>query len=178
MGIKTRTMGKVKKRAQKYRYHVNRKNMFKKLKKGPAIDSDILREHWDKKTSIKKNLKGMGLCADPNKLLAVPLTKDTLIPGNDEYLPYMDDESGTMPKTGVIENIENVAASGKKREEQMSADEKSFIAHLLEKYDWSDLKSMAKDYKNYWQHTSLQIKKKIDRFSRVFPDLFEQYTKS
>ena len=31
-------MGKVKKRAQKYRYHVNRKKMYKKLKKGPLIE--------------------------------------------------------------------------------------------------------------------------------------------
>jgi len=171
-------MGKVKKRAQKYRYHVNRKKMFKKMKKGPLIESDVLREHWDKKTSVKKNLKGMGLCADPNQMMSVPLTKETMIPGNDDYDPYYDEEKESTPKTNIIENIEKVAASGKKREEQMSADESKFISHLLQKYPLTDLEAMARDYKNYWQNTPLQIKKKIDRFARVHPQLYKDYTKA
>jgi len=171
-------MGKVKKRAQKYRYHVNRKKMFKKLKKGPLIESDVLREHWDKKTSVKKNLKGMGLCADPNQMMSVPLTKETMIPGNDDYDPYYDEEKESTPKTNIIENIEKVAASGKKREEQMSADESKFISHLLQKYPLTDLEAMARDYKNYWQNTPLQIKKKIDRFARVHPQLYKNYNKA
>merc|ERR1712179_850117 len=70
-------------------------------------------EHWDKKTSVKKNLKGMGLCADPNQMMSVPLTKETMIPGNDDYDPYYDEEKESTPKTNIIENIEKVAASGK-----------------------------------------------------------------
>ena len=33
-----------------------------------CVNSDVLRDHWNKKTSVKKNLKGMGLCADPNQV--------------------------------------------------------------------------------------------------------------
>ena len=59
----------------------------------------------------------------------------------------------------------------------MSADETKFISHLLQKYAVTDLESMARDYKNYWQNTPKQIKKKIDRFARVHPDLYKQYAK-
>ena len=70
------------------------------------------------------------------------------------------------------------AASGKKREEQMSVDETNFISHLLQKYPLSNLEAMARDYKNYWQNTPLQIKKKIERFARVHPQLYKEHAKS
>ena len=43
------------------------------------------------------------------KMLSVPLTKETMIPGNDDYDPYYDEEKESTPKTNIIENIEKVA---------------------------------------------------------------------
>merc|ERR1719187_2192123 len=101
-----------------------------------------------------------------------------MIPGNDDYDPYFDEERESASKTEIIDSIEKVAASGKKREEQMSADETKFISHLLQKYALTDLEAMARDYKNYWQNTPLQIKKKIERFSRVHGQQYKELTKA
>ena len=60
----------------------------------------------------------------------------------------------------------------------MSVDETNFISHLLQKYPLSNLEAMARDYKNYWQNTPLQIKKKIERFARVHPQLYKEHAKS
>ena len=69
-------------------------------------------------------------------------------------------------------------ASGKKREETMSSDEAKFVSHLLQKYALTDLEAMARDYKNYWQNTPLQIKKKIERFARVHNQQYKELSKA
>ena len=45
-------------------------------------------------------------------MMAVPLTKETMIPGNDDYDPYFDEDKGEpSSKTEMIEQIEKVAGA-------------------------------------------------------------------
>ena len=59
----------------------------------------------------------------------------------------------------------------------MPPEEAKFVTHLLQKYAVTDLEKMARDYKNYWQHTPNQIRKKIERFSRLHPELYKEHAK-
>ena len=46
------------------------------------------------------------------QMMAVPLTKETMIPGNDDYDPYFDEGKGEpSSKTEMIEQIEKVAGA-------------------------------------------------------------------
>ena len=42
-------------------------------------------------------------------MMSAPLTKDTMIPGNDDYDPYFDEEKDPQRKTKIVNDIEKVA---------------------------------------------------------------------
>nr|XP_027203489.1 nucleolar protein 16-like [Dermatophagoides pteronyssinus] len=70
---KARGVSKRRKKAGSFHYKRSNKlkrQRLKELRKGGSINCDAVRQSWDPKKSLIKNMKTMGLAEDPNKLLS------------------------------------------------------------------------------------------------------------
>ncbi|XP_052706912.1 nucleolar protein 16-like [Crassostrea angulata] len=170
-------MGRVRKKRKgaKYNYDKNRRKEWKKAKKLPTIGCTQIKEAWDPKKSVKKNLEEMGISADPNQTFKIPKTKDIFISEDSKT----DEEEKTrkrQPKEHVIEDLEMEASIPQEKTLKLSSEEVKYCIYMLEKYG-EDYKAMARDKRNHFQDTPKQIKKKIKTFMNI-PEQYNAYIAS
>ncbi|WWD18888.1 nucleolar protein 16 [Kwoniella shandongensis] len=80
----------------------------------------------------------------------------------EEYEPEV-----VQGKTEVVRKLEEIAATGAPVERHTSTSERTWLQHLVDKYD-DDTESMAKDHKlNVWQKTEGEIKRMIKKAGGV-----------
>lgn len=146
-------------------------------KRKVVVKNQILKNAWDDKKSIHKNMADMGLSVDPNKSLKVPTLKDQLtqqIQSFNAQGDYIAPESKSDESTESAKQIKNpkpLELLEKESERkfdskfQVSVDQVHFCIHMIEKYQ-DNYKKMSMDYKNFYQLTPSQIKKQIDLFKK------------
>eukprot|EP00794_Sanderia_malayensis_P005568 gene5568-6256_t len=146
-------MGGVRARKSRRNKIVNRTKVGKKRKsKVPVIQSTTIRDKWDAKRTVKQNLKSMGIAFDPNN----PSMLHTKKRVGDKM--QVDSEP-----TDVIKGFEKEAAMTSKSERHISPGEAQFIMSLAKDYG-TDYKAMAKDKRNFMQHTPKQLGRKCEAF--------------
>lgn len=143
-----------------------------KFKAGGLIPNvDIIKAHWDKKKGLNRNMAKAGLSTDPNKAVEQP--RNVIY----ETMKEAFDKAGKLPKRKpkkkkktsdgpkVIDLLEKKAAETEKLKiaYDCGLDWRLFCAQMLDKYK-SDFNAMARDYRNYYQETPRQIRKKIVLF--------------
>ncbi|XP_038045490.1 nucleolar protein 16-like [Patiria miniata] len=165
-------------KGKKYGYGVNRRRLWKKSRKMPTITCKPLKEAWDQRKSLEKNLADMGLSANPNKTIPIPKMKDKLKPRAVDISEM--DKTGTVESSGpskiyVLHALEDMANVPTGRSIRISQAMMSYCTRLMEKYG-EDYKAMARDPKNYYQDTPKQIRKKINLFKSI-PEQYNPYIK-
>lgn len=165
-------MGKVKKVRKQFNYNKNRKKEWQKKKKQPNIGCEQVKNAWDDKKSVKKNLNEMGLSVDPNKTIRIPKTKDLI--GSNTKKENVDTKEAVMPiKLHVMQDLEREACLPEKKTLKLSDPDVRYCIYMMEKYG-EDYGAMARDRKNYYQDTPKQIRKKINTFKGV-PEQYKAY---
>ncbi|XP_064470642.1 nucleolar protein 16-like [Ornithodoros turicata] len=148
---------KSRKRKNGYNYSVNhRRKLKKKLKRRVKIKSKPVKEAWDETKGVYENMKDMGLSSNPNEM------------------DVSEDVEAT--KKHVVEALEAEASQPTRKTLRMSGDNVKFCVYMLEKYG-EDYKAMAKDSKNYYQHTPAQIRQKIKTLQKI-PEQWNAYLKA
>lgn len=159
------------KRAKKYHYNVNRKRQKKKLSKTNIACQEI-KKAWERKKSLKTNLKDMGLCYDPNETLEIPKN----LPPDILEMSEVKTEESPPKKAFVVEALEKDAKTPRVRQFRLPKGQFEFLTYLLDKYG-EDYKAMARDKKNYYQETWKQIRAKIKVFKGI-PEQYNEYLAS
>ncbi|CAI9717750.1 Hypothetical predicted protein [Octopus vulgaris] len=150
-----------------YRYNVNRRQENKKRKKVPSIDCALIKKFWNKGKSSQSNFEDMGLCFNPNKTLPIPSVKDIMGYRSLEAETMEVDKTKKPPrKDFVVKGLEEEANSAGKRPKSMAEEDVKYCILMMEKYG-EDYEKMARDYRNYYQDTPNQIKKKINKFKNM-----------
>ncbi|KAK7500690.1 hypothetical protein BaRGS_00007934 [Batillaria attramentaria] len=168
-------MGKPKKTKKSFNYQRDRRKSWTKSKKMPTIHCKQIRQAWNEKKTLYKNMKDMGLSADPNTTLKIPRAKDLLGPqtaATDADTRY----SQQRKKSRVVEELEEEANAPQQRRMKMSEPDVDFCIAMIDKYG-DDYKAMARDALNYFQETPKQIGRKI-RLFRSIPEQYNAYLAS
>ncbi|XP_041864126.1 nucleolar protein 16 [Melanotaenia boesemani] len=154
-------------------YTKNRKKLKRKFLKKykPRIDHPDIRNAWDDKKSMAKNLMEMGLSADPNRSL--PVKKQTL------FSKDRDDKTPTniVTKPYILKKLEEEANLPEKDCKTLSSDLIEYVQHMIREHK-DNYKAMARDEKNYYQDTPKQIKRKINEYQRCHPQHYEAFISS
>ncbi|XP_034745902.1 nucleolar protein 16 [Etheostoma cragini] len=160
-------------RRKKFNYNVDRKKLKKQyLKKcNPRIENSQIRNAWDDKKSMARNLQEMGLAFDPNRTL--PIKKKSLL-GKDKETRA---PAGIVTKPYVISQLEEEAARPEKDSKTLSSDLMEYTQYMIREHK-DDFKAMARDEKNYYQDTPKQIKRKINEYKRCHPEHYDNFMKS
>nr|XP_022341445.1 nucleolar protein 16-like [Crassostrea virginica] len=165
-------------KAKKYNYDKNRRKAWKKSKKLPTIECAQIKQAWDPKKSVRKNLEEMGISADPNQTFKIPKTKDMIeIEGSDKSQESKKKKTSKhQPKEHVVQELEMEANLPLEKTLRLSSEEAKYCIYMMEKYG-EDYKAMARDRRNYYQDTPKQIKKKINTFKNI-PEQYNEYLSS
>ncbi|XP_072178051.1 nucleolar protein 16-like isoform X1 [Diadema setosum] len=147
---------------RKFNYNANRRKLWKKRNKLPAIECQPIKEAWDKRKSVNANMLAMGLSSNPNKTLRIPTAQERMKPALTEAMD-VGDKPGPAEKQFVAEELQSIADQPTKKRERISEPMANYCIYMMEKYE-KDYKAMARDAKNYYQDTPKQIKKKIEWF--------------
>ncbi|KAM6907366.1 nucleolar protein 16 [Xenentodon cancila] len=157
-------------RRKKFDYTKDRKKLKKKLTKkyNPRIEHPQIRNAWDDKKSMAKNLLEMGLSFDPNRTL--PVKKQGLfggdkVPGDIVTKPY------------ILNRLEEEAGLPERDSKTLSSDLIEYVQHMIREHK-DNYKAMARDEKNYYQDTPKQIKRKINEYKRCHPQHYDAFIKS
>lgn len=171
-------MGKPTKKQSKrpYNYSRNRKNEWKKTKKLPDIKCKEIKESWDRRKSVAKNLAEMGLSANPNKTIHIKSSKELITPMDLDDTGGVTQQKERPVKEHVVKSLEKDASKPLAKTNKLSDPDVFFCTYMLDKYG-DDFKAMARDPKNHYQETPKQIKKKINMFKNT-PAQYEAYLKS
>ncbi|XP_014216612.1 uncharacterized protein LOC106645288 [Copidosoma floridanum] len=171
-------------RKKKFRANVNRKRLRNKLRKLPTIECKEIKEAWSEKSSIATNLTQMGLAYDPNKVLQIPNIKKHMlqsvtqnkIDGTEESdgLTTRKKNRKVVPrKAHVAKILEEEANWPRARLFRLPNNEVQFATYMMDKYG-DDYEAMARDHRNYYQLTSCQIRRKIEKFKSI-PEQYAKY---
>ncbi|KAG9265911.1 nucleolar protein 16 [Astyanax mexicanus] len=152
------------KRASKrntFDYNKNRKKQKKKLKKKerPTIGCAQIRKAWDDRKSAKQNMQDMGLSYGTKGVL--PINKKS-------FSAPVEEAQAVVVKPYVIREMETAASLRGKNTRTCSNDLTEFVQYMIREHN-EDYKAMAKDEKNYYQHTPKQIKRKVELYKRCHP---------
>ncbi|KAH3706713.1 hypothetical protein DPMN_066101 [Dreissena polymorpha] len=151
------------------------RNYGKSRKKLPAIHCKEIKESWDNRKSVYKNMADMGLCSDPNKTFRIKTTKELLTP-EVENVEEIEKLNKKPVKEKVVKALEKEASLPAKKTNKLSEPDVQYCIYLLDKYG-EDYKAMARDPRNHYQETPKQIKKKLNMFKNT-PSQYEEYLKS
>ncbi|XP_071793673.1 nucleolar protein 16-like [Asterias amurensis] len=163
-------------KGKKFRYSVNRRRMWKRAKKMPAITCKPLKEAWDPRKSMEKNLADFGLSVDPNKTIPIPKARDAFMKHKALDISKMADIAPKDPaKVFVLHALEDMANVPPGRGIRISQPLLRYCVYMMETYG-EDYKAMARDVKNYYQDTPNQIRKKIILFQSI-PQQYDPYLK-
>ena len=92
------------------------------------VGAGIVAQHWDKSKTLRENMRSLGLAADANK--AVPLP--------DEAAPETSTDAAAAgeakPKSQLVQQLAELAASAPKRLAYVSEGEIIFMQRLVDKY--------------------------------------------
>ncbi|TNM84410.1 nucleolar protein 16 [Takifugu flavidus] len=160
-------------RKKKYNYEQDRKKLKKKLLKkyNPRIENPQIRNAWDNRKSMARNLQDMGLAFDPNRSL--PLKKASFFSGEREAKP-----SGSIViKPYVLNQLEQEASLPEKDSKTLSSDLIEYVQHMIREHG-DNYKAMARDEKNYYQDTPKQIRRKVGEYRRCHPEQFNTFVES
>ncbi|VIO89065.1 Uncharacterized protein BM_BM7439 [Brugia malayi] len=158
-----------------------KKKAMKRRKAMDGITCKQMRIAWDKNSTIKQNMKAMGLAYDSNKLfpLEQSISKHCEEMEIDELKPYGSIKS-QMLKTKSTVNKSKIAkvitALEKEAEEEKIKQKKGrsyrllardieFCIYMIEKHG-GDYEKMSRDARNIYQDTSKQIERKIRIFTQ------------
>ncbi|XP_045189452.2 nucleolar protein 16-like [Mercenaria mercenaria] len=171
-------MGKPTKRQarKQYNYSTNRRKEWKKSKKLPDIKCKEIKESWDRRLSVARNLADMGLSANPNKTIHIKSAKELITPIDLDDTGKNKEPKGRPVKEHVVQSLEKDASRPSAKTNKLSEPDVLFCTYMLDKHG-DDFKAMARDPKNHYQETSKQIKKKINMFKNT-PTQYEAYLKS
>ncbi|XP_071362149.1 nucleolar protein 16 [Trachinotus anak] len=158
---------------KKFDYNKDRKKMKKKFikKYNPRIENSQIRNAWDDKKSMNRNLQEMGLAFDPNRTL--PIKKQSLLRDNKETKAPI----GTVTKPYVLNQLEEEASRPEKDTKTLSSDLIEYVQYMIREHS-DDYKAMARDEKNYYQDTPKQIKRKINEYKRCHPQHYDAFVSS
>ncbi|XP_070773928.1 nucleolar protein 16 [Enoplosus armatus] len=155
-------------------YNQDRKKMKKKFikKYNPRIEDPQIRNAWDDKKSMVRNLQEMGLSFDPNR--TVPIKKTSLLggEGRETKAPV-----NIVTKPYVLSQLEEEASRPEKDSKTLSSDLIEYTQYMIREHK-DDYKAMARDEKNYYQDTPKQIKRKIDEYKRCHPEHYAAFISS
>ncbi|KAM3601780.1 uncharacterized protein V6R79_018898 [Siganus canaliculatus] len=156
-------------RKKKFDYSQDRKKAKKKFtkKNNPRIDNSQIRNAWDQRKSVARNLQDMGLAFDPNRCL--PIKK-----------PHSDGARSAPPivtKPYVLDQLMEEGSRPEKDTKTLSSNIIEFVQHMIREHG-EDHKAMARDEKNYYQDTPKQIKRKIELYKRFHPDQYSTFISS
>uniref|UniRef100_UPI0037E93540 nucleolar protein 16 n=1 Tax=Semicossyphus pulcher TaxID=241346 RepID=UPI0037E93540 len=158
---------------KKFDYNLDRKKLKKKfLKKcNPRIENTQIRNAWDSKKSMARNLQEMGLAFDPNRTL--PIKKQRLLgKGKEAKAPVH-----IVTKPYVLNQLEEEANRPEKDTKTLSSDLIEYAQYMIREHN-DDFKAMARDEKNYYQDTPKQIKRKINEYKRCHPQHYNAFISS
>ncbi|XP_054481956.1 nucleolar protein 16 [Anoplopoma fimbria] len=158
---------------KKFNYSQNRKKLKKQaIKKcNPRIENSQIRNAWDDKKTIARNLQEMGLALDPNRTL--PIMKKSLL-GADKVTKG---PSGIVTKPYVINQLQEEADRPEKDVKTLSTDLIEYAQYMIREHT-DDFKAMARDEKNYYQDTPKQIQRKINEYKRCHPEHYSAFINS
>ncbi|XP_034405360.1 nucleolar protein 16 [Cyclopterus lumpus] len=158
---------------QKFDYNQDRKKLMKKFIKkcNPRIENKQVRNAWDDKKSMARNLQEMGLAFDPNRTL--PIKKSSLL-GKDQVTKG---PAGIVTKPYVINQLQEEADRPEKDSKTLSSDLIEYAQYMVREHV-DDFKAMAMDEKNYYQDTPKQIKRKISEYKRCHPENYSAFIAS
>jgi len=150
---------------KKFDYNQDRKKMKKKyIKKcNPRIENSQIRNAWDDKKSMARNLQAMGLAFDPNRTLPIKNQKSAAV--------------GIVTKPYVLNQLEEEANRPEKDTKTLSSDLIEYAQHMIREHK-DNFKAMARDEKNYYQDTPKQIKRKINEYKRCHPAHYDAFINS
>lgn len=171
-------MGKPTKRQsrKKYNYGTDRRKQWKNSKKLPDIKCKEIKESWDKRKSVAKNLADMGLSANPNKTIHIKTAKELITPMDLDGTGKEVQQKAKPMKEHVVQMMEIDASRPAAKTNKLSEPDVLFCTYMLDKYG-DDFKAMTRDPKNHYQETAKQIKKKINMFKNTASQ-YEAYLKS
>uniref|UniRef100_A0A3Q3X6T4 Nucleolar protein 16 n=1 Tax=Mola mola TaxID=94237 RepID=A0A3Q3X6T4_MOLML len=157
----------------KFNYNQDRKKLKKKfLKKyNPRIENPQIRNAWDDRKSMARNLQDMGLAFDPNRSL--PIKKTSLLGEEKETKAH----ANVVTKPYVLNQLEEEASRPEKDSKTLSSDLVDFVQYMIREHS-DNYKAMARDEKNYYQETPKQIKRKIDQYKRCHPEHYSAFMDS
>ncbi|KAM7374039.1 hypothetical protein PAMP_006716 [Pampus punctatissimus] len=146
---------------RKFDYNQDRKKMKKKFIKkcNPRIENSQIRNAWDDKKSMARNLQAMGLAFDPNRTM--PIKNQSLLGDNRVTKAPV----GMVTKPYVLNQLEEEASRPERDSKTLSSDLIEYVQHMIREHK-DDFKAMARDEKNYYQDTPKQIKRKINEYKR------------
>ncbi|XP_070839495.1 nucleolar protein 16 [Chaetodon trifascialis] len=158
---------------KKFDYNQDRKKMKKKLLKkyNPRIENSQIRNAWDNRKSMARNLQDMGLAYDPNHTL--PIKKHRLLGEQRETKA----SAAIVTKPYVLDQLEEEASLPEKSSKTLSSDMIEYVQHMIREHG-DNYKAMARDEKNYYQDTPKQIKRKINEYKRCHPEHYDAFISS
>ncbi|KAF7648150.1 hypothetical protein LDENG_00161010 [Lucifuga dentata] len=130
---------------------------MKKL--APRIENAQIRNAWNNRKSIARNLQNMGLTFDPNH--ALPIKRKGLLGAEKQT----NARANIVTKPYILNQLEEEAARPEKDTKTLSSDLIEYVQHMIREHG-EDYKAMARDEKNYYQDTPKQIKRKIHEYKR------------
>uniref|UniRef100_A0A8D8RCH5 Nucleolar protein 16 n=1 Tax=Cacopsylla melanoneura TaxID=428564 RepID=A0A8D8RCH5_9HEMI len=151
------------KRKKTFRY-VNKKRLNNKRRKTGNIQDKTIKESWDNRLTVQRNMENMGLAFDPNQVV----TKGEGQPGKGKK------NKGT--KMHVVKSLEEEAKQPRERQLRLPKTQVSYLTSMMDKHG-EDYKAMARDPKNFYQETWKQIRAKINTLKGI-PEQYNQYLKS
>ena len=137
--------------------------------------SDVMKELWNPKESIKNNLESMGVAFDANKVVETKSIKQEMV---ERISGSKKTSSKTCEKSEVIKRLEaevSKAEASKVSKFRFTKEQVKWITYCIDKHG-EDFKAMARDPKNIWQETPKQIKQKVLKFISI-PEQFAVYAK-
>ncbi|XP_072518231.1 nucleolar protein 16 [Salminus brasiliensis] len=163
-------MGKRGKR-NTFNYNTDRKKLKKKImrKERPTIGCAQIRKAWDDRKSAKQNMQDMGLSFGTKGVL--PINKKSLSE------PVEQGDQAVVVKPYVIREMETVASLRAETKTTCSNDLTEFVQYMIREHN-ENYKAMARDEKNYYQHTPKQIKRKVDLYKRSHPQDYAAFIAS
>ncbi|XP_040906804.1 nucleolar protein 16 [Toxotes jaculatrix] len=158
---------------KKFDYNQDRKKLKKKFNKknNPRIENAQIRNAWDDRKSMSRNLQEMGLTFDPNRTL--PIKKQRLVgedKGTKAPVPI-------VTKPYVLSQLEEEASRPEKDSKTLSSDLIEYVQYMIREHK-DNYKAMARDEKNYYQDTPKQIKRKINEYKRCHPQHYDAFISS
>ncbi|XP_076364147.1 nucleolar protein 16 [Tachypleus tridentatus] len=156
-----RARGTARRKNKKYNYSVNKKKKHRRIMKSktPKISCQPIRDAWNFRKSVYRNLEEMGLSADPNDAMEVTVKQRKTGP--------VENTGKKRPTIGhVVKDLEKEVTVPRDKGLRLPKDVVVFCTYMLDKYG-DDYKAMARDPKNYYQETPKKIFRMIQQFKNI-----------